>query len=60
MGDLSNLGLDEVQADPNHTAHSHPHTDVIREKLKKRASDPNATDDQRRQAREMLAMIYGA
>jgi hypothetical protein len=57
---LARLGLTEVEQDPNHTCQSHPHTDVIREKLKERASDPNATDDQRRQAGEMLAMMYGA
>ena len=37
---LEKLGLDEVKADPNHTAQSHPHTDIIREKLKERAADP--------------------
>ena len=52
---LGRLGLDEVKVDPNSTAE---HTDVIRETLKARADDPNANQDQRPQAREMLAMLY--
>lgn len=49
------LGLAEVKVDPNSTAE---HTDVIKRTLQARAADPNANQDQRRQAREMLAMLY--
>jgi hypothetical protein len=47
-----------VEADPNHTADSHPHKDVVREKLRAGAKDEKASPEDRAAAREALRVMY--
>jgi hypothetical protein len=47
-----------IQPDPNHTVDSHPHLDVIRERLRGRAKDENVTPEDREAARQALLVMY--
>jgi len=47
-----------IEADPNHTADSHPHTDTIRERLRAKAKDLNADPQDRAAAAEALRVMY--
>jgi ankyrin repeat protein len=54
-GDWVGIG---VSGDPNHTADSHPHKDLVREKLRAKARDLNADPQDRTQAAEALRVMY--
>jgi hypothetical protein len=47
-----------IEADPNHTADSHPHKDVVREKLRAGAKEEKASPQDRAAAAEALRVMY--
>ena len=47
-----------IEADPNHTSDSHPHKDVVREKLRAGAKDEKASPEDRAAAAEALRVMY--
>lgn len=47
-----------IEPDPNHTADSHPHKDLVREKLRAKAKDLNADPQDRAAAAEALRVMY--
>jgi hypothetical protein len=57
-GFMPGLPVGAVAGDPNHTADSHPHLDVVREKLRAGAKDEKAAPEDRAAAIEALRVMY--